>query len=94
VLDGASSFWTDQLVNTGSAAVPNIPLWMAWRGTLTGWDGSLISTTTKDAPMQIPTPAGAAVTAPGLMGMIHQFIGWHDGTIDPTMHKIEYGISA
>ena len=32
--------------------------------------------------------------APGLQGMGEQFASFHDGTIDPTMHKIETGISS
>lgn len=42
----------------------------------------------------IPSAAAAATVAPGFMGMGNQFVAWHAGTIDPTMHKISDGISA
>lgn len=43
----------------------------------------------------LPSAAAAAgVYSPLLQGMGECFIAFHDGTIDPTMHKIETGISA
>lgn len=44
--------------------------------------------------LQSDAGGAAAVVAPGMMGMGNQFVAWHAGTIDPTMHKIEDGISA
>jgi len=52
------------------------------------WDALLLG-----AAQQQSTPP-AAVVSPVSQGMGQQFIAFHDGTIDPTLHKIEFGISA
>lgn len=36
----------------------------------------------------------STVESPVAQGMDNQFIAFHDGSIDPTLHKIESGISA
>ena len=36
--------------------------WLAYRGTNTGWDGSLVAGIDTDRPLPIPSPAVAATT--------------------------------
>ncbi len=38
-----------------------------------------------------PFVAAGAAISPGIMGLMNQFTAWHNGTNDPTMHKIDTG---
>lgn len=56
-------------------------------------DGTANSITLARVMLTI-TASAAAVISPGLHGIGFQYVASHDGTIDPTMHKIESGIAA